>query len=95
MTDSRSDASVRLEARLDPETKALAQRAAQIEGRSLTDFVITALRTAATETVERHQLLRLSLDDSKAFAEALLAPPAPNKALQLAAARYKKNYPSA
>jgi len=90
MVGAPSDASVRLEARLDPETKALAQRAAQMEGRTLTDFVITALRAAATETIERHQLLQLSLEDSEAFADALLAPPAPDEALRAAAARYKK-----
>jgi uncharacterized protein (DUF1778 family) len=80
----------RLEARISPETKALIQKAADLEGRTLTDFVIASVQTAACKVIEQHQTLRLSIKDSEAFVEAILNPPKPNAALKAAALRYKK-----
>ncbi len=37
----------RLEARITPETKALLQKAADLEGRTLTDFVISSVQAEA------------------------------------------------
>jgi uncharacterized protein (DUF1778 family) len=80
----------RLEARLSQETKALVQKAADLEGRTLTDFVISSVQAAAYKVIEQHQTLKLSLEDSEAFANAVLNPPQPNEALKSAALRYKK-----
>jgi uncharacterized protein (DUF1778 family) len=80
----------RLEARINPETKALIQKAADLEGRTLTDFVVTSVQTAASRVIEQHQSLKLSIEDSEAFVEAILNPPKPNDALNAAASRYKK-----
>jgi len=41
--------SARLEARISPETKALIQRAANLQGKSLTDFTVTILEAEAYE----------------------------------------------
>ena len=41
----------------------------------------TAESTAAYEAMEGVRAIRLSLDDQKRFADALLVPPAPNMAL--------------
>jgi len=41
----------RLEARISPDVLALLKRAAEIEGRSLTDFVVAAARQAAEKTI--------------------------------------------
>ena len=65
----------RLEARLSSETLALLKRAAQLQGRSLTDFVVTAASEAAVRLISEHQLIQLSLEDQRRFAEALLNPP--------------------
>lgn len=86
--DSKSLA--RLEARLSPEIKALMQRAADLEGRSLTDFVVASAQAAAYRVIEQHQTLKLGLEDSEAFVQALLNPPEPNDALQSAVGRYQK-----
>ncbi|MGF1523832.1 MAG: DUF1778 domain-containing protein [Leptolyngbyaceae cyanobacterium] len=80
----------RLEARVTPEIKALLQRAADLEGRTLTDFVVASVQAEAYRVIEQHQTLRLSLEDSQAFVDALLDPPLPNEALQEAALRYKQ-----
>lgn len=80
----------RLEARVDPEIKALWQKAAELEGRSLTDFVIASVQAAACKVIEQHQILKLSVEDSEAFVDALLNPAKPNDALKAAALRYKQ-----
>lgn len=80
----------RLEARVDPEIKALWQKAADLEGRTLTDFVIASVQAAACKVIEQHQILKLSVEDSEAFVDALLNPPKPNDALKAAALRYKQ-----
>jgi uncharacterized protein (DUF1778 family) len=80
----------RLEARLSQETKALVQKAADLEGRTLTDFVISSVQAAAYKVIEQHQTLKLSLEDSEAFVNAVLNPPQPHEALKSAALRYKK-----
>jgi len=83
----------RLEARVSPETKALLQKAADLEGRTLTDFVIASVQAEAYRVIEQHQMLKLSIEDSEVFVDALLNPPKPNNALKAAALRYKQVMP--
>ena len=92
-TANRSKSVARLEARVSPEIKALWQKAADLEGRTLTDFVIASVQAAACEVIEQHQTLKLSVEDSEAFVDALLNPPNPNAALKAAASRYKEIMP--
>jgi uncharacterized protein (DUF1778 family) len=80
----------RLEARISQETKALVQKAADLEGRTLTDFVVASVQAAAYRVIEHHQTLKLSIEDSEAFVDAILNPPKPNEALKSAALRYKQ-----
>jgi uncharacterized protein (DUF1778 family) len=77
----------RLEARIRPELRALIQRAADLEGRKVTDFVTAALKSAAERAIADSQVLRLAADDQLRFAQALIAPPAPTPALKRAFAR--------
>jgi len=78
----------RLEARVSRDQKALFQRAAELQGRTLTDFVVSSLQEAAVRTIEEVQIIRLSAADSRAFADALLHPRTPNEKLRAAARRY-------
>lgn len=80
----------RLEARITPDLHALLKRAAELEGRSLTDFVVTAAQEAAERRVEQAQVIRLSLDDQRAFIEAILDPPEPTAALRRAFQRRRE-----
>jgi uncharacterized protein (DUF1778 family) len=89
-TATYSTSPARLEARISQETKALVQKAADLEGRTLTDFVVASVQTAAYRVIEHHQTLKLSIEDSEAFVDAILNPPKPNEALKLAALRYKQ-----
>ena len=83
-----SNTSARLEARVAPEVKALWQQAAELEGRTLTDFVIASVQKAALDVIDRHQTLKLNREDSEAFVAALLEPSQPNEALRVAASNY-------
>jgi uncharacterized protein (DUF1778 family) len=80
----------RLEARVSGEQKRLFQKAADLDGRSLTDFMIHAIQEAAHNTLKRHEVVLLSARDQKIFVNALLNPRAPSKRLRAAAERYKK-----
>ena len=78
----------RLAARLTPEQKALLQRAADLQGRSLSDFVLDSAQRAAEEVIRSYEVMTLTARESRALVEALLNPPAPNERLRAAAARY-------
>jgi len=71
------------EARIAPEVHALLKRAAEIEGRSITDFVVTAASAAARRTLEQAETIRLSADSS-AFVASLLADARPVPAMRKA-----------
>lgn len=77
----------RLEARLPASIYAMLKRAAEIEGRTLSDFVVSAAREAASRTIEETEVLRISVEDQRHFAEAILHPPKPNAALRRASKR--------
>ena len=79
-----SQATARLEARLPVEVHAMLKRAARIQGRSLTDFVVAAAQDAARRTIEDSEIIRISAEDQRRFAGALLDPPEPNAALRRA-----------
>ena len=80
----------RLEIRLRPEQKELLERAATLQGASLTDFAAASLETAAARVVRRHQTIVLSALDSRAFFEALLDPPQPGARLVNALERHRE-----
>ncbi len=80
----------RLEARVPVTLKRVIQRAAELQGRSLTDFIIGSLEKTAREVVRDHEVLKLGAEESIRVAKALLNPPAPNAALKRAAERHRK-----
>lgn len=80
----------RLETRISTDLHALLRRAAELQGRTITDFVADALRKAARQAVDDATLLRLSTEDQARFVAALLNPPEPNPALQRAFARRRQ-----
>ena len=85
------DQIARLEARLPASVYALLKRAAELKGRSITDFVVDAAQDAAQRVIEEDGIIRLSAEDQARFAQALLNPPAPNTALTRAMRRHVKS----
>jgi len=70
-----SNRSARLEARIAPDALAVVKRAAELQGRSVSDFVVAAAQEAAHRAIEETQIIRLSVEDQRRFAEALINPP--------------------
>lgn len=87
---STSLRSARLEARLPHDVHAMLKHAADIEGRSLSDFVISAAREAAQRTIEEAEIIRISLADQERFAQTLIDPPALTPAMERAFARHRR-----
>jgi len=80
----------RIEARIAPDALAIVKRAAEIQGRSVSDFVVAAAQEAAERTIERTAIIRLSVEGQRAFAEAILNPPEPSAGLKKAAKAHRR-----
>lgn len=80
----------RIEARVSPKQKRLFERAAEIEGVTLTDFAISSMQRAATSAIQEYTSIKLSERNQRAFVEALTNPPEPNEALREAAKAYSR-----
>ena len=80
----------RIEARIAPEALAIVKRAAEMQGRSVSDFVVAAAQEAAHRAIEETQIIRLAVEDQRSFVEAILNPPKPTAALGRAFRRHRK-----
>jgi uncharacterized protein (DUF1778 family) len=79
----------RIEARIAPEALAVVRRAAEIQGRSIGDFVVAAAQDAAQKTVAEVEVIRLSREAQEQFVSMLLNPPPPSDALLRALERHR------
>lgn len=72
---AQAQRTARLAARITPEALAVVRRAAEIQGRSVSDFVVAATQEAAHRTIEETHIIRLSVEDQERFARMLIDPP--------------------
>ena len=84
MTTQATTRTARVEARIAPDALAVVRRAAELQGRSISDFLVAAALKAAHQTIEDAQIIRLSVDDQQRFAELLINPPPLATAMQRA-----------
>lgn len=82
--------SERLEARITPEQKSQFQHAADLLGRSITDFAISSLQEAAIKVIREHEIISISMHDQKVFIQALSNVPEPNQRLLKAKKHFDK-----
>lgn len=87
---SAQSKSQRIEARITPDGLAMVRRAAEIEGRSISDFVLQSIQEKARQVIDDTEVVRLAMEDQRVFLEALLNPPEPNEALKRAERRYRE-----
>jgi uncharacterized protein (DUF1778 family) len=80
----------RIEARIAPDALAMVKQAAELEGRSISDFIVAAAQEAARRTIEENHIIRLSLEDQQRFVDLLLNPPEPSPALKRAAKAHRR-----
>ena len=60
-----SFSSSRLEARISPDLHAMLKRVAELQGRTMTDFVVVAVQEAAQRALDQSEVLRLQLADQE------------------------------
>lgn len=87
---STKPSTARLEARISKELHATLKRAAELQNRTMTDFIITAVQEAALQAIEQAEMIRLSMADQESFAQALMSPPKATDALERAFSRHSK-----
>lgn len=80
----------RIETRLPAEAKQQIEQAAALQGRSVSDFVVAAALQEASKVIEQQRIIRLTMDESVALAQMMLAEPRANKKAVAAIRRYKK-----
>lgn len=90
MTTKDRRRTARIEARVAPDTLAMVKRAAEIQGRTVSDFVVTAAQEAARRAIEDTEVIRLTIEGQRQFAEAILNPPAPPDGFRKAVARHRR-----
>jgi uncharacterized protein (DUF1778 family) len=90
MTTPETSRTARVEARIAPEALAVVRRAAELQGRSVSDFLVAAALKDAQKTIEDAQIIRLSVEDQQRFADLLAnSPPlAPAMARALTARKH-------
>jgi|ERR1044071_3234299 uncharacterized protein (DUF1778 family) len=86
---SRSRKQERLEARITPAQKRLIERAAELRGTTVTEFVVASAQQAAADTIKDFEVLTLRDHARKVFVNAILNPPPPSEPARAAARRYK------
>ena len=79
----------RLEVRVSTEQKNMCMRAAELQGTTLTEFVMRNLQEAAQRTIKEYERLELDAQERELFITSLLNPPAPNENLRRADERYR------
>jgi uncharacterized protein (DUF1778 family) len=80
----------RIETRLPAEAKQQIEQAANLQGRSLSDFVVQAALDQAHKVIEQQRIIRLTVAESVALANLMLAEPKPNAKAVDAFRRYKE-----
>lgn len=68
----------RISFRVSRVTKEILEKASEIKGRTLTDYVVSTAREAAMKEVQEHAQLVLSEMEKNAFFEALMHSPEPS-----------------
>jgi len=78
---AESQRTARIEARISPEALKVVRRAAEMQGRSVSDFVVAAAQEVAQRAISEVEVLRLSSHAQEQFISLLLNPPQSRAAL--------------
>jgi len=90
--DHEAAKSERLNIRVAPGVKATLEKAAILEGCSLSDFVTMKAVEAARQSITDHERIVLAEHERTMFFAALLNPPTPSAKARAAARRYREMF---
>lgn len=82
--------SARLDARITPELQEQLKRVAEIQGRSVSDYVAATLQAAVRKDMAEAEIIQLSREASEQFAAALIDLPPVSPALERAFERRRR-----
>tara|TARA_R110002095_G_scaffold171091_1_gene148605 strand:- start:698 stop:994 length:297 start_codon:yes stop_codon:yes gene_type:complete len=78
----------RIEARVEPDVPKLIIAAAELEGRSVSEFLVESARERAEHALHRQTVIRLTAESQTRFAALMLDPPPLNDAMKEALAEH-------
>ncbi len=87
---TRTPRTARLEVRTIPDVRDQIERAAALQGRSVSDFVVTAALEAARREIAESGVVTLSLEAYERLCDAVDNPPPPTEGLHEAFALHRK-----
>ena len=76
--------SERINLRLSETAKRRIERAASVEGKTVSAFIVSSALERAEKTARRHETVALAREDATRFFDALSDPPPPNERLHAA-----------
>ena len=74
--------SERINLRLSETAKRRIERAASMEGKTVSAFIVSSALETAERTIDRHETVTLAREDAMRFFDALADPPPPNDRLR-------------
>jgi uncharacterized protein (DUF1778 family) len=80
----------RLDVRITPELRRQLHRVAEVQGRSVSDYVIATLRAVVQRDIAEMEVIRLSREASERFAALLIDPPDLAPAMQRAFEHHRR-----
>ena len=84
MVSTNTAHSERINLRLSETAKRQIERAASVEGKTVSAFIVSSALETAEKTIERHETVALAREDATRFFDALADPPPPNNRLSAA-----------
>jgi uncharacterized protein (DUF1778 family) len=90
MPSGAASKSARLDTRITPELHEQLRRVAEVQGRSVSDYVTASLHAAVQRDIAEMEVIRLSREASERFAAMLIDPPAMTPAMKRALRRHRQ-----
>lgn|SRR5690606_13142516 len=87
----QSTPTVRIDIQIGTNLYQTVKHAADLQGISIADFTVNAIRNAALRTIDATEVITLSNVDQNCLADSLLNPPEPNNALKRAFAHHTQH----
>ncbi len=84
MAQTNTVRSERINLRLSEAAKRRIERAASVEGKTVSAFIVSSALETAERTIDRHETVALAREDAMRFFDALADPPPPNDRLRAA-----------
>lgn len=80
----------RIDARMPEAIHLLLQKAAALQGRTISDFVVSSARDAAEAAIAKHEIIQLSMSDQERFVAAIRQPVPISEAMVKAATNHDR-----